>query len=248
MSLVHIKIAVSFFFITAGLIALLTMLYVMGRPEKKVSPGAMRNTHRAMGVIFTVLLAVAACIGAIFTSRMGDSMSLRAVFHAILALSLIAVLLMKILIVRSYRELMRFVPAMGLIVFALALVVFLTSSGFYIVRELGGHEGMTEVSGDHEAGLARSAAESAGKPGDIEAGRAIFVKNCSGCHNADSKEAMFGPGLMGLMKRDRLRSRNALPTPENVHSQIVKPVGSMPAFTKFSKKEMTDLLAYLGTL
>jgi hypothetical protein len=53
---------------------------------------------------------------------------------------------------------------------------------------------------------------------------------------------------MGLTKLEALRSSGQPPTPENVRDQIINPIGTMPAFTTFSKNEMTNLLAYLATL
>jgi mono/diheme cytochrome c family protein len=285
----QVKLAVSILFIAVGTVAVLSMLYVMGRPEKKISPGAMRNTHRIMGLIFTVLLLVLAWIGAGFVGAMGDGMSLRAVFHAVFALSLIAVLLMKILIVKFYRELMRFVPTMGLVVFALAFVVFFTSAGFHFARDLrpepsgvsgdggppvagrdagasgGVEEGEDQGPGeDSDAGSDRYGAATTGgqiaadtgpaaqrksmPEGDVKVGRAIFNNKCVGCHDADSRKSLFGPGLLGLMKWEALRSTGEPPTPGSVRNQIIDPVGTMPAFTTFSKEEMDNLLAYLGTL
>jgi len=269
--MMHVKLAVSILFLAAGTVAVLTMLYVMGRAEKKISPGAMRNTHRVMGVIFAISLLLLAWIGARFVGAMGDGMSLRAVFHAVFAVSLFAVLLMKILIVKFYRELMRFVPTMGLIVFALAFVVFSTSAGFHFARDLrsgpsamigegedaeggedtegGSSPAETVVAGGEVAAKTGVAAKTRSMPdGDVKAGRAIFNNKCVGCHNVDSRKSLFGPSLLGLMKLEALRSSGEVPTPERVQAQIVNPTGTMPAFTTFSKKEMNNLLAYLGTL
>jgi mono/diheme cytochrome c family protein len=279
--MMHVKLAVSIIFMAAATVAVLSMLYLMGRPEKKISPGAMRNTHKVMGVIFTVSLLVLAWIGARFAGALGDGMSLRAVLHAVFGVSLVAVLLMKILIVKFYRELMRFVPAMGLIIFGLAFIAFFTSTGFHIARDLrpesfplmeesrdagpgeaagesrdaagtggkdmGGDPGKADAAGA-EVAAASEAASRKMPDGDIQAGRAIYNNKCVGCHSADSRKSLFGPGLLGLMKWEALGSTGEPPTPESVREQIVNPVGTMPAFTTFSKKEMNNLLAYLGTL
>ena len=84
--------------------------------------------------------------------------------------------------------------------------------------------------------------------GDAKAGRAIYNNKCVGCHNADSRKSLFGPGLLGLTKWEVMKSTGEPPTPDNIREQIINPAGTMPAFTTFSKKEMNDLLAYLGTL
>jgi len=237
--MMHVKLAVSIIFMAVGTVAVLTMLYMMGRPEKKTSPGALRNTHKVMGLIFTVSLLILAWIGVRLVGAMGDGMSLRAVFHAVFAVSLVAVLLLKILIVKFYRELMRFVPTMGLIVFVLAFVVFSTSAGFHFARDLS--PGVT-------AGSSPAPRSESMPDGDVKAGHTIFKNKCLGCHSTDSRKSLSGPGLLGLMKWETLRSSGEPPTPESVRNQIVNPVGTMPAFTTFSNREMNDLLAYLGTL
>lgn len=270
--MMHIKVAVSFLFLAAGTVATLTMLYVMGRPEKKSSPETMRKTHKVMGIAFTVLLLYLAWIGSRFVGAMGDEMPLRAVFHVVFGVSIIAVLLMKLLIVRFYRGLMRLVPVMGLILFGLALVTFSISTGYHFARELhSGPSAIIEEDEGYREGEAAGTENSAEAPsgtagaevvvqagdagsgetmpaGDVKAGRSIFNNRCVGCHDPDSRKTLFGPGLLGLMKRETLRSSGEPPTPENVRNQIVNPEGGMPAFTTFSKKEMNDLLAYLGTL
>ena len=240
MPILYTKIIISLFFMAAGATALLTMLYLMGRPEKKLSPAAVRKTHRVAGIIFTILLAVLAYIGGKFVGAMGDGMSLRAVLHGVFALGLIGVFIIKILIIRHYRELMRFVPTLGLIVFVLAFVVFFTSAGFYFVVGRGPEPAARAAKTGH--------GEQAGTNPESETGSAIFARNCAGCHHADSEKAMFGPGLKGLMQREALRSSGRPPTEATVRDQILSPVGTMPAFTSFSDHEMARLLAYLGSL
>jgi hypothetical protein len=170
-------------------------------------------------------------------------MSSRAVFHSVLALGLIGVLLVKLLIVRFYRELMRFVPTLGVVTFILAFVVFFTSAGFFFLREAHSHAG-------GEAGVAETALPQAlaAVGGDPTGGQAIFTRDCAGCHIATSEEWYIGPGLKGVLAKQTLPESRRPATAANVRSQILSPVGVMPAFTSLSDREMADLLAYLKSL
>lgn len=92
--------------------------------------------------------------------------------------------------------------------------------------------------------------DAAAPAGDAKTGEAVFAKNCALCHYADSTESkMLGaPGLKDLFKSEKLPSGK--PADEkNVTERINKGSDKMPAFEKkLSKKELTDLLAYLKTL
>lgn len=270
--MVEIKLAISFLFFAAALGALLTMLHNMGRSEKKASPESLIRTHRTFGIIFAFLLLVLALIGAGFVSVLGDGMSLRAVFHMVTALTLIAVVILKILIAQFYRGLLRFAPAMGLIIFVLVFVVFAISAGFDLATEVGpvwpeilndpelhrsGHSavGTSAVrTGEAEpmsalgAGTSDASAAGSEHKGATEAGRAIFVRKCAGCHYPESRKRLIGPGLAGLTKGEALPVSGRPPTSGNIHEQIVNPIGTMPSFASLTDAEISDLLAYLGTL
>jgi mono/diheme cytochrome c family protein len=170
-------------------------------------------------------------------------MSNRAVLHSVLALGLIGVLIVKILIVQFYREFMRFVPTLGIVLFILAFVVFFTSAGYYFLMGASGR-----------AAVEASTVAAAGEPsmpdleGDAAAGEAVFTGNCASCHAADTEDWFMGPGLKGVLARETLSAVGKPATLENVWVQIVNPVGTMPAFTSFSDREMADLLAYMETL
>ncbi|MCK7476585.1 MAG: hypothetical protein M0C28_02750 [Candidatus Moduliflexus flocculans] len=60
---------------------------------------------------------------------MGDGMSTRAVFHMVLAETLIALLLLKVLVVRFFKGFVKNAPALGMALFVLTLVVFLITAG-----------------------------------------------------------------------------------------------------------------------
>jgi mono/diheme cytochrome c family protein len=246
MSLLHVKTVISLFFLAASIATFLSMLALMGKAERKASPKMLRTTHVVFGVIFTILLAVQAYLGAKYVAGVGDQLPLRGVLHAVLGLGLVAVLMVKLLIVQYYRKLMTYVPALGMIVFALALVVFLTSTGFYLVRQAGA-EAVREEAADADPASPDIEAE-VETEGDADAGGVLFDGKCSLCHFADSEESTLGPGLLGILKNDRLPSSGRPATPENILDQLREPVGTMPSFTSLTDQELADLLAYMGTL
>ncbi len=65
---------------------------------------------------------------------MGDGLTTRGTFHFVLAMSLVAVLLLKFLVVKTYRQQMKFASALGMTLFALTLVIFLITAGFFLVQ------------------------------------------------------------------------------------------------------------------
>jgi cytochrome c len=238
MSYYALKSLLAVFLLVAGVTALISMLTLMGRSERRLSAQALMRTHRAAGYVFVALLAVLAVLGARYLASAGDGLPLRGVVHWTLATLLIVTLALKIAIVRWYRQFMKFVPVFGLIVFSLAFVVAAVSLGFFALTGAAS-----------TASVGERQAERVGAAGDSERGEAIFARNCEICHSADSREARMGPGLAGLFARDGLPSSRRPVTRDNVREQIVAPAGSMPSFEgRLSQDELDDLLAYLETL
>jgi len=87
---------------------------------------------------------------------------------------------------------------------------------------------------------------SAKKP-DAAKGKEAF-EQCSVCHNADSAEKKMGPGLKGLMAKDKM-ANGKKPTEANVKAKIDEGGNGMPAYKEMlSDDEKADLMAYLKTL
>jgi mono/diheme cytochrome c family protein len=90
--------------------------------------------------------------------------------------------------------------------------------------------------------------------GSVEAGEALFKKNCALCHHADSNEPKMGPGLKGLFKNKVLPSSHKLATESNVREQILegnlkaKPMPMPPFAGKLKPEEVDSLIKYLKTL
>jgi mono/diheme cytochrome c family protein len=246
MSIFLVKSILAVAFLAAGAVAVLAMLSLMGVSEHKTSPQVLRKLHRAMGFIFVILLIVTSLLCAKHVARVGDQISHRAALHGVFALALIAVLAVKIAIVKWFKGLLHLVPAMGIVVFVLAFVVAGTSAGYFFVRgAASGAAGGVVAEGDVDE-VAAEAAESA--EGDVESGRLVFEAECSSCHAADNDESGFAPGLKGLFKKESLPHSGRPATVENVISQLREPVGMMPSFNSLSGQDLGDLVEYLKTL
>ena len=194
MSLFFIKSLMAIVFLFTGLIAVLTMFILMGRTNLKIDANFLRKMHKASGFIFFILLLVISYFCIKYWVMARDNLSVRAIFHGFLAFFLLAVLILKILIVQYYKQLIRFVPAMGMTIFCLAFVVTGTSAGYYLLRMSAAKTESVKV-----AALPQTPFQ-----GNKEIGAAIFADKCSSCHYPDREETKQGPGLKNLLKKEKL--------------------------------------------
>jgi hypothetical protein len=130
MSLGTIKIIIAVALVSVGMAAFVSQMLRMGRPGREGDPDKLLRFHTWAGRLFIVLLVPLAFLGAKFWISAGDSLSLRAGFHVVLALSLLIVVLIKYLTVRAYRGFLRMAPTLGITTFALMLLVFALSAVF----------------------------------------------------------------------------------------------------------------------
>lgn len=246
-----VKSILAVIFLGAGIVGLLSMLALMGRSEHKTSPLVLRNLHRAMGIVFIALLIVTSYVCITYVARVGDQISLRATLHGVSALALIAVLALKIVIIRWFKNFLRFVPVLGMIVFVLAFVVVTTSAGYYFVRAAGLAAGASSKGGTadeiSQAGLSGGTTPEL-PGGNVGRGRLLFDDKCSSCHETDTDDAGFAPGLKHVLKKGTLPHSGRPATVQNVLKQLESPVGMMPSYTSLSEQELADLVGYLKTL
>ena len=218
--------------------AALSMLSVMGRAEKKMNPLVLRKIHKISGWLFLALLLPLLVLGMGHWARIGDQASPRAVFHAVLAWGLIMTVLLKVAIARFYKQFLRVVPSLGMLVSCLAFVVFMISAGFHLVRVLSADEapsGKLEVATSEIVGNARQ-------------GALLFNTKCASCHHGDSEEKKIGPGLKDLFRKEKLPHSGHPATVENVKRVLIRPILTMPSFANLTDQEIANLIAYLKTL
>jgi len=166
---------------------------------------------------------------------LGDGMSVRAVFHGVLALALLIVLALKLSIVQFYKQFLRYVPGLGMTVFSLAFAVFFTSAGYFFL-----------VTG--EPTEAEEPTSEVSVSADAQRGGALFDSKCSFCHYADRTDSKMGPGLKGVLEGEKLPVSGKPAMPENVTQQLLNPYKNMPSFNSLSEQEIKELVAYLQTL
>jgi len=238
MSLFMVKSIIAVAILTAGLASLISMLYLMGKTERKSSPEFLRKLHKTSGIVFALLLLVNSYLGMRYWVMTGDSISTRAVFHGVLALALLILFFLKISIIRFFKQFLKLAPVMGLIVFALCFVVFSTSAAYFLLRTAFTPQEATQT----------STSRLPSSPGVMENGMALFNSQCASCHYADREESRNAPGLKNILKRDELPASKRPATVENILLQLKRPFRIMPAFPSLSEQESADLLAYLKSL
>jgi len=232
----YTKSVIAIFFLGFGLIAVICMLTLMGRAERKISATFLRRLHKIAGAVFAVMYLVIGYFCLHYVKMPGDGMSVRAVFHSVLALALFIVLAFKLSIVQFYKQFLRYVPGLGMTVFALAFAVFCTSAGYFFLVSTKTTEAEQPIS---EVSVSA----------DAQRGQALFDSKCSFCHYADRTDSKIGPGLKGVLKGERLPASGKPATPENVTQQLLNPYKNMPSFqSSLSEQEIKDLVAYLQML
>jgi mono/diheme cytochrome c family protein len=83
--------------------------------------------------------------------------------------------------------------------------------------------------------------------GDPKKGKDVF-EQCAVCHNADSADKKFGPGLKGLFKHDKLANGKKA-SEANIRTQIEEGGNGMPPYKDvLDDQQKEDLIAYLKTL
>jgi len=238
MSFFLFKSILAIFFLLAAIIAVISMLSLMGKTERKTSDKLLRKMHKSSGFVFTGFLLVISYFCLKYWAIVGDQLSTRAVFHGVLSLALIIILILKLSIVQFYKQFLRLVPVMGMIVFVLSFVVFGTSAGFFFLRTLGARAESLDIS------------EPAQTPpqGSAEKGASLFKNKCLSCHYTDKEENKHGPGLKSILKKERLPFSKRPANVENIKKQLKTPFLAMPSFVSLSQQEIADLIAYLKTL
>jgi hypothetical protein len=214
------------------------MFTLMGKAQRKLSVNFLRKTHKIAGLTFFILLLVISYICIKYVAMVGDQMSTRAVFHSIFALAVLIVLILKILIVRFYKQFLKYAPVFGMMVFIFAFITTASSAGYYFLRTLSPSASKTPP----------VSTEKSFYEGDIERGSQLFAQKCLACHFSDSKEKKSGPGLKNLLKKEALPYSGKPATIENVKIQLQRPALVMPAFKNLTDQELSDLLTYLKTL
>jgi len=133
-----LKTVIATALVAVGLVSFFSMMALQGRTERKGDPARLRRVHKGAGLIFLLLLVPLVYLGERFVKEMGDGLSTRAVFHFVLAVSLVGLLLLKVLIARWYRNFLKFAPGIGMALFVMTLVIYIITAGFFLLQKAGG--------------------------------------------------------------------------------------------------------------
>jgi hypothetical protein len=86
----------------------------------------------------------------------------------------------------------------------------------------------------------------------------VSSAGCKGCHYFDRESRfeekdlktnwLIGPGLKGVLKKDRLPATGRPTSEENVKKQIREGGGGMPPYPNLSEEEVSNIIAYLNTI
>ena len=133
MSLYVIKTVFAFLLLGAASGAFFTMMARFGRPGDEARSEKLRRLHKTFGWIYIILLIPLVIGGGIFLVRMGSGLSVRGALHFLLASALLAVVLLKVLTVKTHRQLVRYAASLGMTLFGITLVIFLMMAGYYIL-------------------------------------------------------------------------------------------------------------------
>jgi mono/diheme cytochrome c family protein len=232
MSYALAKSLVGLAILITGLSAVLTMWAVLGRPPSPTPPLKLKRLHRIFGWGFGVFLLFNALVGYLRFLDWAPGLSFRGYLHVYLGLALAVIFLIKIGVVKIFRQHLKMAVGLGLTLGVLTVVIALTMAVPYLLGPRPASASVSQV------------ALSAGDP---EAGRIVFQNLCADCHAPDSLDPKAGPGLKNLFGKP-LPDSGLPPTEEAVRTQIHSPRKNMPAFPSLQGRELDHLIAYLRTL
>jgi len=129
-----LKALVAIALLGAGLTSFLTMMALMGKTGERTNAAKLRRLHKWSGFAYLALLVPLVYLGAGFLSDLGEGLSVRAVFHFVLAALLLAVVVLKFLVVRTYRQFLKYALGLGMTVVVLTVVIFLITAGYFFLR------------------------------------------------------------------------------------------------------------------
>ncbi len=250
MHIFTIKSLLSLVIVFSALVAMFTMFEVFGRLEKRFNSEKLKKIHKLNGIFFIALSVAIACVCLEFIVKTKAEPSPRAAFHAVFALAVFVLLMLKIAFVRFYRQFYGKVQTLGLLIALLTFGMVATSGGYYLLVKGIGKD--TLISGEVEQ--PQKGVREPSRPAvrtdteSIAKGKELYESKCSFCHDAFSTERVVGPGHKGILKNPLLPVSKKPATPENAANQLRNPYKDMPSFSYLSEDDVQNIVAFLNTL
>ncbi len=257
MTIFFLKSLFSLLLFFSAATAMYVMFEALGRSTTSASIERLKRLHKTVGYLYAAMLFFISYLCICFAAASKNDPSPRTALHMALALSVIALFLLKVLFVRYFRQFYAQARTIGIIMGVLTFVLVGLSGGFYLVishfgqdltvdksayyRMKGPFLFMTEIERPRTLPVRTD-------PFSIERGKALFEVKCAICHDPNSTRTIVGPGLKDILKRPTLPVSGRPATPGSIRAQLRRPMGRMPSFAYLSNEEFEDLLAYLNTL
>jgi hypothetical protein len=213
--------------------------------------------HKVSGYLSMFLILFISYLCAGFAVAAKTEPSPRAVVHIVLALSIVALFVIKVLFIRRFRQFYAQAKTIGMAIGVMSIVMVGISGGYYLTMTRFGQDRSVDKSIFYRLERPFMTAVRIGGPGpasirtdrmSIERGGTLFAARCAACHDPASTRTIIGPGLKGLLKNPTLPKSGHPATAESVRFQLRQPLGIMPSFAYLSDDELDDLIAYLNTL
>jgi hypothetical protein len=245
-----VKSLLSLAVLASALIGIYTAFEIFGRVEQKFNRDRLRRIHRTNGILYIILCLCLTylCFGFLVITR--TEPSVRVMFYALFAISVLLILGFKVLAANTYRQFYAKLQTAGL---ALAFVSFCmigTSAGYYLLITKFGKDIPVHGPSDQRGSTGTEETVMIAKtdPEKIRKGKELYEDRCTFCHDPLTNKRLTGPGHRGILKNPRLPVSGKPATPENIAAQLRNPFRDMPSFSSLSGDEIQSLVAYLNTL
>jgi ferredoxin-NADP reductase len=131
------------------------------------------KAHRVGGYMFIALFFLMSYFMAERTSNELDELSMRALVHVLVAMSLAPLLFVKVLIARYYKTYYSALTSLGLLIFCLAFLLVVLTAGPYLLRATSAKD------------ISPATTNASSQPIDLRESEALMQKKCSHCHTLD---------------------------------------------------------------
>ncbi len=257
MTIFFLKSLLSLLLLVLAATAMYVMFEALGRSTPSPSAERLKRLHKTIGYLYAAVLVFISYLCVCFAAASRNDPTPRAAIHIAIALSIMALLPLKVLYVRFYRQFYIQARTIGVIIGVLTFVLVGISGGFYFIVSRFGQDLTVDKSVYYQMKGPFLFMKEVGRPGrmtirtdalSIERGRTLFASKCSLCHDPNSTRTIVGPGLKGILKRPTLPVSGHPATAESIRFQLKQPMGRMPSFAYLTDEQFEDLIAYLNTL
>ena|ERR1700690_1435748 len=136
MSIELLKSILSSVMTAMAFIQIFLMFELFGRSQVRYDAATLKKMHRINGILFLLLYFSVAYFCLRYIRSSNEELSPRVTSHALLALSVIALLGLKLSFIRVYRQFYEKVLTLGPLIALLTLGMMATSGGYYFLVTL----------------------------------------------------------------------------------------------------------------